>query len=582
MSELPPARRPADSMTEMVQVVLPNDANPLGFILGGTVMHLIDIAGAIAGHRHTRTLLVTAAVDGLQFLHPIKCRRPDHSQGARDGGVDDVARSRGRSLFGGDADRPAADDEPRLPHLRRRRSRQPPAADPPPDPRNRRRATTRGGSGSAPQRAVQGADKRSNSAGPVRRSMDEPSRRTRCAARSYILFALAILSAAGSPIAWPVVRRLFARVLRPPCVQPRRAAAGTLRPAVPGHRVPAACPGQRGILSTLRRARVLRAIDPVGSGSRSGGRPRALLGVYGVRAAGGSDSYGYVSQARLWLAGDLHVHQDFAAAVPWPNADWTFTPLGYRPAAEPHHRSNVCAGIAAPDGDVHDAGLATVVPSSSRRCAARVLVLSTFALGVQVSGRATGALAALLTASSPTILLMTLWPMSDVPAAAFWTLSLVMAWRQPPYHSAALSGISAGVAILIRPNLAPLVVFPAGLVAWHAAAPADVRRPASRRIRARVSSRSSSLVAWVNHDLYGSFLMSGYGDASSIYGWRNLRPNLARYPRWLWETQGAVRVRLPADRRASAWSKAGEPDAALDPAGVHRARVRLLSVLRSV
>src|SRR5215217_993202 len=67
-----PARRPSETFTEMVQVVLPNDANPLGFILGGTVMHLIDIAGAIACHRHTRSLLVTAAVDGLQFLHPIK------------------------------------------------------------------------------------------------------------------------------------------------------------------------------------------------------------------------------------------------------------------------------------------------------------------------------------------------------------------------------------------------------------------------------------------------------------------------------------------------------------------------------
>lgn len=62
----------SESATEMVQVVLPNDANPLGFILGGTVMHLIDIAGAIACHRHTRSLLVTAAVDDLQFLHPIK------------------------------------------------------------------------------------------------------------------------------------------------------------------------------------------------------------------------------------------------------------------------------------------------------------------------------------------------------------------------------------------------------------------------------------------------------------------------------------------------------------------------------
>lgn len=68
----PTPKRADESATEMVQVVLPNDANPLGFILGGTVMHLIDIAGAIACHRHTRSLLVTAAVDGLEFLHPIK------------------------------------------------------------------------------------------------------------------------------------------------------------------------------------------------------------------------------------------------------------------------------------------------------------------------------------------------------------------------------------------------------------------------------------------------------------------------------------------------------------------------------
>ena len=71
MADLTP-KRSAESATEMVQVVLPNDANPLGYILGGTVMHLIDIAGAIACHRHTRSLLVTAAVDDLQFLHSIK------------------------------------------------------------------------------------------------------------------------------------------------------------------------------------------------------------------------------------------------------------------------------------------------------------------------------------------------------------------------------------------------------------------------------------------------------------------------------------------------------------------------------
>jgi acyl-CoA hydrolase len=65
-------RTVAESRVEMVQVVLPNDANPLGNILGGTVMHLIDMAGAIAAHRHSRSHVVTASVDSVDFAHPIK------------------------------------------------------------------------------------------------------------------------------------------------------------------------------------------------------------------------------------------------------------------------------------------------------------------------------------------------------------------------------------------------------------------------------------------------------------------------------------------------------------------------------
>lgn len=64
-------RTPASSLTETVHVALPNDANPMGFVLGGKVMHLIDLTAAIAAHRHARCQMVTAAVDGLQFLHPI-------------------------------------------------------------------------------------------------------------------------------------------------------------------------------------------------------------------------------------------------------------------------------------------------------------------------------------------------------------------------------------------------------------------------------------------------------------------------------------------------------------------------------
>ena len=65
-------RTVADSTVEMVEVVLPNDANPLGHMLGGRVMHLIDMAGAIAAHRHSRRHVVTASVDYLDFAHPIR------------------------------------------------------------------------------------------------------------------------------------------------------------------------------------------------------------------------------------------------------------------------------------------------------------------------------------------------------------------------------------------------------------------------------------------------------------------------------------------------------------------------------
>ena len=53
-------------------MVLPNDANPLGNILGGTVMHLADIAGAIAAHRHSGSYVVTASIDHMDFHLPIR------------------------------------------------------------------------------------------------------------------------------------------------------------------------------------------------------------------------------------------------------------------------------------------------------------------------------------------------------------------------------------------------------------------------------------------------------------------------------------------------------------------------------
>jgi acyl-CoA hydrolase len=65
-------KRPSDSEIIMTELAIPNDANILGNVLGGRVMHWIDLAAATAAHRHCRAICVTAAIEGLSFLNPIK------------------------------------------------------------------------------------------------------------------------------------------------------------------------------------------------------------------------------------------------------------------------------------------------------------------------------------------------------------------------------------------------------------------------------------------------------------------------------------------------------------------------------
>ena len=61
-----------ESISEMTEIVLPNDANPLNALLGGRLMHWIDLAGAMAAHRHARAYVVTASIDHLDFLVPVR------------------------------------------------------------------------------------------------------------------------------------------------------------------------------------------------------------------------------------------------------------------------------------------------------------------------------------------------------------------------------------------------------------------------------------------------------------------------------------------------------------------------------
>jgi acyl-CoA hydrolase len=71
-SKLTQPRPVCESISEMTEIVLPNDANPLDALLGGRLMHWIDLAGAMAAHRHSRTYVVTASVDHMDFLVPVR------------------------------------------------------------------------------------------------------------------------------------------------------------------------------------------------------------------------------------------------------------------------------------------------------------------------------------------------------------------------------------------------------------------------------------------------------------------------------------------------------------------------------
>ena len=64
-------RTVASTQSEMTEIILPNDTNTLGNLLGGRLMHFIDLTGAMAAYRHSRTHVVTAAMDHIDFIQPV-------------------------------------------------------------------------------------------------------------------------------------------------------------------------------------------------------------------------------------------------------------------------------------------------------------------------------------------------------------------------------------------------------------------------------------------------------------------------------------------------------------------------------
>jgi hypothetical protein len=257
--------------------------------------------------------------------------------------------------------------------------------------------------------------------------------------------------------------------------------------------------------------------------------------LYGVRAAAAADASGYVSQSALWVQGTLRLDQSYAAAFPWPDAMQTFAPLGYRIGP-----GDVMVPTYAPGVPLLMAAGRVLSPCGpylvGPMCGA-LLVFFTFRLGQQLFGTAPALVAAALVACSPLVIFMSLMPMADVPAAAFWTGALALAVPGTG-RSALASGLLTGAAIVVRPNLVPLAIFPWLLTIGRA--------PGMQPVFARTawfaagSVPAALFIAWVNNLLYGSPLTSGYGDLSPGFSLEFAATNLRQYSAWWWESQGPL------------------------------------------
>ena len=268
-----------------------------------------------------------------------------------------------------------------------------------------------------------------------------------------------------------------------------------------------------------------------------------VVGIrWGTFVASGSDASGYVSQAEMWLRGELTTWAPaWARDASWSDAVWSAAPLGYRPGEPaysivPTYSPGLPIAMALFQAIGGRDAVYYVVP-----CFGAAAVWVTYLLGARWAGPSAGLLGALLLFTSPTFLVMLVQPMSDVPGAALWGVALWSASRAGPL-SAAVAGAAVALAIATRPNVAPL----AAVIALIVALRTSVDTPRARGMRQRIldvlwfaAAAAPGLIGigFLNSQLYGSPLRSGYGSLDVLYSIGRVWPNLVRYGGWLFVTE---------------------------------------------
>lgn len=270
----------------------------------------------------------------------------------------------------------------------------------------------------------------------------------------------------------------------------------------------------------------------------------ALAGlIWGTHVAGGPDSYCYLSQAEMFASGHVSHSEPLATLAPWKNGPNAFVPVGHVPAARTAGASvPMCSpGYPLAMAIARMIGGRTAMFAVVPLCGGAAVWLA-FVLARRLRGGVSGALAAVLMAASPAFLYQVVQPMSDVPAAASWAAALVVV-SDPRFGrsraAALLAGLATGLAILVRPNLAPL----AGVVALAVFVPRPIgwRRVVKDWVAFGIGVLPSvAVVALLQNEMYGGPLKSGYGNLGFLFRLDHVWPNLQRYPAWLLQTETPI------------------------------------------
>jgi Dolichyl-phosphate-mannose-protein mannosyltransferase len=273
-----------------------------------------------------------------------------------------------------------------------------------------------------------------------------------------------------------------------------------------------------------------------------------VLGLaWGTYVAGGPDSYCYLNQAEMFARGDVREVQPLANRAPWPNHLDPFVPVGHVPAAGV---SDAIVPMCAPGYPLMMAAARLAAGRGAMFLVVPLLgglaIWVTSLLGRDVGGRTCGALSAVLLASSPTFLYQVVQPMTDVPAAALWTIALYLALcgkNEPAsMRQSIATGAVTGLAVLVRPNLVPVAGVIALALLWRGGR--GVAGSRDRRIAVRNAITFGlgaapfiATVALLQNAMYGGPLKSGYGSLGRLFALSHVAPNLAQYSRWLIETE---------------------------------------------